>query len=154
MIKFLPLVLLISSMNCYADQPLKETTVLIEHIDKMPVFKNPGTKSAMCTASANAVSGFVGQPVTASGYVSYVINNATSTAQNYWVDEYMCINGFGCTHIRNTVSLQAHLSGSGGGSIFNQEIISSKGNYVDQATIQVTGESNCFVQGSNTVYIN
>lgn len=132
---------------------LRPTPILIERVAAPPT-SHVGTKSAMCTASANPASGKAGQMVTAGGYVSYVITNNTTIAQNYWVDEYMCINGVGCTHIRNTVTLNPHLSGNGGGAIATQQYIANKGNYVDQASIQVTGESTCFVQGSNTVSVS
>lgn len=153
--KILPIVALLSSFNCYAANDfvkLNPIQVLVEHVDKIPD-NHVETKSAMCTASANAASGFANQPINVSGYVSYTITNGSTVSQNYWVDEYMCVNGYGCTHIRNTVSLGAHLSGSGGGTIYNTETL-GKGTYVDQASIQVTGESNCFTQGSNTVFIS
>jgi hypothetical protein len=139
------------AINCYAND-LKITQVLIEHIDKMPL-PTVSTKSAMCTASANSATGFANQQITVNGYVSYTITNSTTTSQNYWIDEYMCINGLGCTHIRNTATLGSHLSGNGGGVIYTSAMM-PKGTYTDQSSIQVTGESTCFVQGSNSVYIN
>jgi hypothetical protein len=51
------------------------------------------------------------------------------------------------------VTLGAHLSGTGGGTLYVNAVL-GKGTYVDQASIQVTGESTCFVQGSNSVWIN
>lgn len=139
------------AINCYAND-LKITQVLVEHIDRMPS-THVQTKSAMCTASANPATGFANQQTTATGHVTYTITNSTDVSQNYWIDEYMCINGFGCTHIRNTASLGDHLSGSGNGTLYDSATM-PKGTYTDQASIQVTGESTCFVQGSNSVYIN
>jgi hypothetical protein len=147
-------ILLISSNLVYAND-LKIIKTEINHISYdqyLSEIKKVETKSAMCNASANATSGFAGQLTTVSGNVTFVITNNTSTTQNYWVDEYMCVNGFGCTHVRITSVIGAHLSGSGGGLIYNQEML-PKGDFVDQATIQVTGESSCFVQGSNSVWI-
>jgi hypothetical protein len=108
----------------------------------------------MCTASANPASGKAGQNIMASGYVSYVITNNTASTQNYSIDEYMCINGFGCTHVRNSATLNSHMTGNGGGTISTTQYISSKGNYIDQSSIQITGESTCFVQGTSTVTVS
>ena len=139
--------------NVYAAESivqLKPVTVLIEHVDKIPS-NHVSTKSAMCTASANPASGKAGQNIMASGYVSYVITNNTNSTQSYSIDEYMCINGFGCTHVRNSATLNAHMTGNGGGAISTTQYIANKGTYIDQSSIQVSGESTCFVQGSNTV---
>lgn len=149
--------ILLASVNCYAIepvyQPLKEVNVLIEHLDKMPVLEHQETKDAMCTASAEPASGFANGTIIVEGYVTYALVNRTTTTQNYWVDEYMCVNGYGCTHIRNTVTLNPNGTGDARGIIYNTETL-PKGTFVDEATIQITGESTCFVQGSNTVSIS
>ncbi len=116
--------------------------------------KHVQTKSAMCMASAQPAMGKAGTMVTASGYVNYVINNMSNVSQNYWIDVYMCINGIGCTHSKNTVTLGANLSGNGGYPIATSQYIATKGTYIDQASIQISGESTCFVQGSSTVTVN
>jgi hypothetical protein len=148
------LVLLLTSNAIYAnDLKIINTEQNTISYEEYQTIKHVETKSAMCTATANPASGFAGQNITANGHVSYTITNATSATQSYWVDEYMCINGVSCTHIRNTVTLAAHLSGTGGGTLYTSAVL-GKGTYVDQATIQVTGESTCFIQGSNSVWVN
>jgi hypothetical protein len=139
------------SLNCHATD-LVLTPVLIEHIDKMPVIKTQ-TKSATCTASASAGSGYAGNLITVFGNVTYTIYNTSGIQQNYWIDEYMCINGFGCTHGRFTTTVAPNGIGNGGGQLRADEYVASKGTYTDQATIQITGESTCFVQGSNSVFV-
>lgn len=140
----------IISASCYAGD-LTLTKIFEEHIDKMPSV-NVQTKSAMCTATANPAVGTSGQNITVTGFVNFTINNATDTAQNYWVDEYMCIVGHGCTHIRNTTSLGPHLSGSGSGTLYDAALL-NKGNYQDQSQIMITGESTCNVYGYNSVTV-
>jgi hypothetical protein len=150
--KKLALLAMLMSVNaCASEMQVKQ--ILVEHVDSMPVV-HVQTKSAMCTASANPASGKAPVQLTASGYVSYVITNNTSTTQGYNVDEYMCINGIGCTHVRQAVTLGAHMSANGGGAISTSQYIANKGTYIDQSSIQVSGESTCFVQGSNTVTVS
>jgi|GEM_PF-3459577 len=145
------LAMIMSANACAGEMQVKQ--ILVEHVDSMPVV-HVQTKSAMCTASANPASGKAGNNITASGYVSYVITNNTASTQSYGVDEYMCINGFGCTHVRQSVTVGAHMSANGGGAIMTTQYIPSKGTYIDQSSIQVSGESTCFVQGSNTVTVS
>jgi hypothetical protein len=152
-LKLLVLLLLISNAIYANDLNIIKTEQSTISYEEYQAIKHVGTKSAMCTATANPASGFAGQNVTASGHVSYTITNNSSSTQNYWADEYMCINGASCTHIRNTVTLAAHLTGTGGGTLYTSAVL-GKGTYVDQASIQVTGESTCFVQGNNSVWIN
>lgn len=143
---------MLAASNVYADN-LKIISTEVSHItdQEYNAIKHVQTKSAMCTASANPASGKAGQNIMASGYVSYVITNNTASTQGYSIDEYMCINGFGCTHVRQSATLNAHMTGNGGGAISTTQYIANKGTYIDQSSIQVSGESTCFVQGSNTV---
>jgi hypothetical protein len=152
-VKLLVLSLLVSNFAYANDMKIIKTEENVISYEQFQAIKYVQTKSAMCTATANPASGFAGQNTTATGHISYTITNGSAATQNYWVDEYMCINGVSCTHARLTVTVGAHLSGSGSGAIFVNAIL-GKGTYVDQATIQVTGESTCFVQGSNSVWIN
>ena len=150
--KTLLLVASLLSINCYA-KDLVLTQVLIEHIDKMPapVVK---TKNATCTAMAEPASSTVDIDVTAYGRVSFTLINDSDISQVYWVDEYMCINGFGCTHVRNSTSLSPHKYGSGTANLGVKIAILDAGVYIDEASIQITGESTCFVQGDNYVNIS
>lgn len=110
------------------------------------------TKNAMCTAYAEPANESSQQEIVVHGNLSYFISNTTKDSQNYWVDEYMCINGYGCTHVRDTIVLSSEGSGGGGGDLYNKEYL-QKGTYVDEATIQISGESTCFVQDSNKVTV-
>lgn len=151
-LKLIALSLLVTSSayaNDYPTVQLHPIRILTEHV-KEPPHTQLGSKGAMCTASANPASGTGGQMITVNGYVSYSITNNTTVSQNYWADEYMCVNGYGCTHTRDTVTLSAHLNGNGGGAVYNTELL-PKGSFVDQSSIQISGESTCFTQGSNTV---
>jgi hypothetical protein len=138
-------------INAYADD-LNMKTILVEHIDKMPK-PTVQTKDATCTASAAAAFGNVGYDFWVTGYLGFTIVNKTDITQNYWIDEYMCVNGVGCTHVRNTAVVGAGKSSSGNGTLSDKEVVFTPGTYVDQASVQITGESTCFVQGSNYVTI-
>jgi hypothetical protein len=122
-----------------------------EYKDAVKLMK---TTTATCQASADPASGKAGDEISAFGNVSYSIYNDANDAQTYSIDEYMCINTFGCTHFRDYVTLDSHLSGSGEGVIGTKQYIETKGTYVDEATMQISGSSACFKQGSNTVTVN
>jgi hypothetical protein len=147
-----------SNISAYATQ---NNSIILKHEEWHDVIlpenlkhNNAISQNANTTATANAATGFVNQNIQVSGYVSYYILNDTTTSQNYWVDEYMCINSQHCTHTRDTIQLGSHLTAQGGGTIYTYGTFSQKGTYQDEAIIQVSGISTSYSQGINNVYIN
>lgn len=147
---------LITLTNVYANN-LKVVSHEETHIswyEYQSAIKQMKTITATCQASADPAIGKAGEDISAFGNVSYSIYNDANDTQTYTIDEYMCINTFGCTHYRDYVTLDSHLSGNGGGVIGTKQYIETKGTYVDESTMQISGSSACFKQGSNTVTVN
>lgn len=147
---------------CINAQAYVGTGIITEHSEeyRVPLPKNLlnkvqlGTSNANTTATAYEASALANENVTATGYVTYYIVNDTTTNQNYWVDEYMCIDGENCTHIRKTISLNPNLSTEGADTISTGGVYTKKQTHQDEAIVQVTGVSNSYAQGVNNVYIN
>jgi hypothetical protein len=154
-IKLIFLCLLISNLS-YANnlKVISHEETHISWAEYQAATKQMKTTTATCQASADPASGKAGDEISAFGNVSYSIYNDANDTETYSIDEYMCINTFGCTHFRDYVTLDSHLSGSGGGVIGTKQYIENKGTYVDESTMQISGSSACFKQGSNTVTVN
>lgn len=149
--KILSLIVLSVLSNSIIAQQLKPVEILREHVDGIPhpsVSGNPAT----CTATANPATGTVNKNFMITGTVTYSIINRTDRTQNYNIDEYLGIVGYVFTHVRKTISLAVNQSINWSESLSDSEILAG-GNYIDQASIQIAGDSTCFVIGQNTVTV-
>lgn len=134
----------------FAQEP-QVTEILREKVDRIPapsVSNNP----AACTATADPATGSSTTGVTVRGTVTYSITNRTDRTQNYNIDEYMGIVGYVFTHVRKTITLNVNQSITHSENIYDSEILPG-GNYIDQASIQIDGDSVCYVIGQNTVTV-
>lgn len=149
--KMLSLIVLSAlSTLTFAQQP-QITEILREKVDKIPLPSVSGNPAA-CTATANAATGSINKNFMITGKVTYSITNRTGTTQNYNIDEYLGIVGYVFTHVRKTIILSANQSINWSDSLEESEILPF-GYYTDQASIQISGDSPCYVIGQNTVTV-
>lgn len=150
--KYLLLLSAFLCTNCHAEGG-RLISEFIDHVDKIPDV-HVQTKNATCTASANYVQATAGDMVKATGSISYTLYNPSNTVQTYKIDKYMCINGFGCTHEQDTLQLDCGGSVNDNDDLYTEDYIENPGQYVDQASVQISGDSSCVVNGYNTVSVN
>ena len=134
----------------FAQEP-QVTEILREKVDRIPA-PSVSTNPASCTATANPATGSSTTGVTVHGTVTYSIINRTDRTQSYNIDEYLGIVGYVFTHVRKTITLNMNQSITHSDSLSDSEILAG-GNYTDQASIQIAGDSTCYVIGQNTVTV-
>lgn len=143
--------LALTAINCHADG-FKIISKQTYHVDSVPK-KESTTDKADCYPYAYAVSGATGTTITATGKDNYQITNSTNDHKSYVIDEYMCIDGFGCDLTEYHGQLGPYNSGSGLDPIEYSTVIDKAGSYTDRAIIDISGDAICHVEVTNNVTV-
>jgi len=143
--------LALTAINCYADG-FKIISKQTYHVDSVPK-KDGSNDTAQCIPYAYVANGVVGETTTATGQLNYGITNASNEHKSYVIDEYMCIDGFGCTLTEYHGQLGPFNSGGSNDPVEHSEIINVAGHYTDRSIIDISGDATCHFEATNNVTV-